>query len=96
MIEGKNRKVRKSVTLTNERLKLHISPFYCVYFCFVFFVFFNFCATCTPFIIVFKMYMKNQVPRSELLSWINSFLCTSYPKLEDASNGIISSFTDNV
>lgn len=35
------------------------------------------------------MYKQASISRTELLAWINDFLCTNYVRLEDASNGNI-------
>ena len=38
------------------------------------------------FSVMIRMYSP-RLPRNALLAWINDFLCTSYTRLEDASNG---------
>ena len=35
------------------------------------------------------MYKQASISRTELLAWINDFLCTNYVRLEDASNGAV-------
>lgn len=42
--------------------------------------------------VLLNMYKQSSLSRNKLLEWINDFLCTSYSKLEDTSNGSIVHF----